>query len=251
MIALVPGIRIIVRISGHHGLIIVPVDWPRFARAPRVILLLIAPVPGSPLWCRPGHIAHALGRRAQVVQGHDDHPGGDLGHHDQDQEDANAVDPVGIVHLAQGVLREGGGEGVEREPDHQGQEDRDQRPQDLHQHPGVGAQHEINICCKVLDAVDPHDEHDLEDGDPQDRHAAAVVIHYLEHVEAGGGDAGQGQEEAADAQQEDQQGLVLLRLGEGIVDDGEDGLQQGELRVQTQKEQHEEEHHGPHLKQKQ
>ena len=83
-------------------------------------------------------------------------------------------------------------------------------------HPGGAllqrdVQHEVEVLAHVVGAVDPADADHLEDGDPQDGHAASVVVHDLENVGTCVGNTRQRQKEAARAKKEGTHWLVSLQ----------------------------------------
>ena len=247
MIALIVS-RVVVRVPWAclHHVIIIP-GGPCVPSPTTQVLFPSVPVTRTPLSRRLCHIPHALGRRAQVVEGRHERPERDLEHNDQDERQPDPVHPVWVVHVAEGVLGGRGVEVVERHSQDSAQQDGYHHPQSLQDDASLDVEHKVDVGGKVLDPVDPHDEGNLDDCDPHDGHPAAVVVHDLEDVGARDGHAGQAHQEAGGAEQEHEQRLVVLGLGDGIVEGREDGLQQRKLRVQSQQEQHGEEKDGPEL----
>ena len=76
-----------------------------------------------------------------------------------------------------------------------------------------------------------------------------MVVHQLEHVHPPVGAHGQPDEVHDDAGHGKHHGVAGLAplLGPRVDHDGDDGLQEGELRPEPQGEQHGEEEHGPQL----
>ena len=77
--------------------------------------------------------------------------------------------------------------------------------------------------------------------------SASIRVHEIEDELAGQGDAGDAEEEADGAGDQRDHGFAVPRPWEGVVDGGEDCLEQCKLRIQAQCEQHEEEEDGPEL----
>ena len=100
----------------------------------------------------------------------------------------------------------------------------------------------------MVDPVAPHDGDHLHDGDDQDGNAGAVGVHEVEDVLAALGDAGQPQEEACQAEEGGDQALAAPQGGQGVQDTAEDSLHEGELGVEAQQEQHQEEDEAPELR---
>ena len=72
-------------------------------------------------------------------------------------------------------------------------------------------------------------------------------INESEHVDSAIGTHGQTKEEAKGAGADDNQGLPLPKLGPLVHGSSGQGLSHGELTVQAQGDQHEEEHEGEEL----
>ena len=121
-----------------------------------------------------------------------------------------------VLYRTPAVRVEGRLPGGQRHAEDDAEEDRDDQPEEhedvvvnLAPQGRVRAQHEVEVAVEVDRPIDPHDEDHLKNGDPHDRHAAAVVVHDLEDVGAGVGDAGQAEQEAGRTERNHHHRLVL------------------------------------------
>ena len=150
-------------------------------------------------------MSHPLLGMTEVVEHLQHSPDWELGCGHQDQEVADAVDPFGIadhkyvIRFHSKIINVSSldiasvnrlFEFPQRQAGDDHEEQGDEGPEG-HQHhvadqggdPLEGdVQHEVEVLADVVGAVEPADAHHLKDGDPENRHSAAILVHDLENI---------------------------------------------------------------------
>ena len=58
----------------------------------------------------------------------------------------------------------------------------------------LGLDHELDVLCEVVDAVDPHDDDRLKNSQPKNRHTPSVGVHDVKYKRSGLGNTGKAAE---------------------------------------------------------
>jgi len=158
-VVVVVGVVQVVGVACHRG-ILVPLHLtlrsPHGSPVPLIgsVRLLVA---RPPCFGRPHHVQEPLGGGAQVVQAGDHRPDGNLCDNDQDEQDADAMHPVGILDasLRAGVAVALGGllPHVESHPQDEAEGKGDEPPEDDHEivsqvgeaAVGLGVEHPVDV----------------------------------------------------------------------------------------------------------
>merc|ERR1712155_436690 len=138
------------------------------------------------------------------------------------------------------------------DPDDEDEDRGHEHPADAEDDARLPARHVLDVSGQSPHAVQPHDGDGLEESDVHEGDGRRVVVDNLEEVDAALEEVGEAGEEGDEAHEEDHE-LVANALGaedvlEAVLDGGDDDLDHGELAVDAEDDEHEEEDDCPELR---